>query len=30
MNTEINYKNNPLHGVSLKTLVTEIVNHYGY
>lgn len=30
MKTEINYKNNPLHGVSLKTLVTEIVNHYGY
>jgi len=30
MNTEIDYKNNPLHGVSLKTLVTEIVNHYGY
>jgi uncharacterized protein (DUF2132 family) len=30
MNTEINYQNNPLHGVSLKTLVTEIVNHYGY
>lgn len=30
MNTEINYKNNPLHGVSLKTLLTEIINHYGY
>ena len=30
MNAEIDYKNNPLHGVSLKTLVTEIVNHYGY
>lgn len=30
MNTEIDYKNNPLHGVSLKTLLTEIVNHYGY
>jgi uncharacterized protein (DUF2132 family) len=30
MNTEINYKNNPLHGVSLKTMLTEIVNHYGY
>lgn len=30
MNTETDYKNNPLHGVSLKTLVTEIVNHYGY
>ena len=30
MNTEIDYKNNPLHGVSLKTLLTEIINHYGY
>lgn len=30
MNSDIDYKNNPLHGVSLKTLVTEIVNHYGY
>jgi len=30
MTTEINYKNNPLHGVSLKTMLTELVNHYGY
>lgn len=30
MNVEINFKNNPLHGVSLKQLLTEIVNHYGY
>ena len=30
MNTEIDYKNNPLHGLSLKQLLTEIVNHYGY
>jgi len=30
MNVEINYKNNPLHGVSLKQLLTEIVNHYGF
>lgn len=30
MNNEINYKNNPLHGVGLKTLLTEIVNHYGF
>lgn len=30
MNTEINYKNNPLHGVSLKSLLTEIVNQYGF
>lgn len=27
MNIDIDYKNNPLHGVSLKTLLTEIVNH---
>ncbi|WP_323054963.1 VF530 family DNA-binding protein [Dechloromonas sp. A34] len=30
MNVEIDYKNNPLHGVSLKNLLTEIVNHYGF
>jgi uncharacterized protein (DUF2132 family) len=30
MNTEINYQNNPLHGLSLKQLVTEIVDHYGF
>ena len=30
MNIDVDYKNNPLHGVSLKMLVTEIVNHYGY
>lgn len=30
MNDEINYKNNPLNGVGLKTLLTEIVNHYGF
>ena len=30
MNDEINYKNNPLHGVSLKQLLTEIVDHYGF
>ena len=30
MTTELDYKNNPLHGVSLKQLLTEIVNHYGY
>lgn len=30
MNSDINYQNNPLHGVSLKTLLTEIINHYGY
>lgn len=30
MNTDINYQNNPLHGTSLKTVVTEIANHYGF
>jgi len=30
MNDEINYKNNPLHGVSLKNMLTEIVDHYGF
>ena len=30
MNTEINYKSNPLNGVGLKRLVTEIVDHYGF
>ena len=30
MNTEINYKNNPLHGVGLKNLLTEIVDYYGF
>ncbi len=30
MNTDIDYKNNPLHGVSLKQVVTEIVQHYGF
>lgn len=30
MNTDINYKNNPLHGLSLKKLLTEIVDYYGF
>jgi len=30
MNTEANYTNNPLHGVGLKQLLTEIVDHYGF
>jgi len=30
MNNEINYKNNPLHGVSLKKMLTDIVDHYGF
>ncbi len=30
MTEEINYKNNPLNGVGLKALLTEIVDHYGF
>lgn len=30
MNSEADYKNNPLHGLGLKQLLTEIVEHYGY
>ena len=30
MSSDINYKNNPLHGLGLKALVAEIVNHYGF
>ncbi len=30
MSDDINYKNNPLHGVSLKVLLVELVNHYGF
>ena len=30
MTDEINYQNNPLHGVSLKNLLTEMVDHYGF
>jgi uncharacterized protein (DUF2132 family) len=30
VNDEINYKTNPLHGVSLKILLVELVNHYGF
>lgn len=30
MNDEINYSNNPLHGVSLKQVVTELAQHYGF
>lgn len=30
MTTEINHANNPLHGIGLKQLLTEIVNHYGF
>ncbi len=30
MTDDVNYQNNPLHGVSLKTLVSELANHYGF
>ena len=30
MSDDINYKNNPLHGLSLVKLLTEIVDHYGF
>ncbi|MFL0805434.1 MAG: VF530 family DNA-binding protein [Agarilytica sp.] len=30
MNDEINYKNNPLHGLALKKLLIELVDHYGF
>ncbi len=30
MNNEIDYTNNPLHGLGLKSLVTEIVDQYGF
>lgn len=30
MSADINYQNNPLHGVSLKQLLVELVNHYGF
>jgi len=30
MSEEINYKNNPLNGVGLKALITELVDHYGF
>jgi len=30
MNNEINYNNNPLHGVSLKNMLIEIVDHYDF
>ncbi len=30
MSNKINYKNNPLHGVSLKSLLIEIVDQYGF
>jgi uncharacterized protein (DUF2132 family) len=30
MSDEINYANNPLHGVSLTTVLTDLVDHYGF
>lgn len=30
MSDDINYKNNPLHGVSLKEVLVDLVNHYGF
>lgn len=30
MTDELNYQNNPLHGIGLKQLLTEIVDHYGF
>ena len=30
MSDEINYSNSPLHGLSLKDLLIEIVDHYGF
>ena len=30
MTKEIDYSNNPLHGLSLKQLTTELVEHYGF
>ena len=30
MTDEINYGNNPLHGVSLKQVVSELAQHYGF
>ena len=30
MSEEINYQNNPLHGLNLKSMLIEIVDHYGF
>lgn len=30
MGDDINHRNNPLHGVSLKELLVDLVNHYGF
>jgi len=30
MNDDINYKNNPLHGIGLKKMLVELSDHYGF
>ncbi|MEE9336428.1 MAG: VF530 family DNA-binding protein [Granulosicoccaceae bacterium] len=30
MNNEINYKNNPLHSIGVKKMLTELSEHYGF
>lgn len=30
MTDDINYRNNPLHGLSLKAMLTEVVDYYGF
>lgn len=30
MSNEVDYTNNPLHGLGLKSLLIEIVDHYGF
>ena len=30
MSDDVNYKNNPLHGTSLKNVLIELVDHYGF
>ena len=30
MTDELNYQSNPLHGVGLKEMLTEVVGHYGF
>jgi len=30
MNNEVDFQNNPLHGVSLKNLLIELVDHYNF
>lgn len=30
MTQDLDYQNNPLHGLSLKSLLTEIVDYYGF